>query len=244
MDSWPQAQDDLRDAYETLLARHGKHRVVAEMSRLYGLPLRAVYRRLDAAGVRMAQDRVERPGPGELAADYEADLMSNGERGLAVRLAAKYGVTATSVRKWLENDGLYVPAPRLPGRPITTRCPCGAGATTRYKGQDPPLCLTCYGRAYAADPDSGFRRAGREYIAEVKRSAACADCGGKYPPCVFHFDHVPERGPKLFNIGNGDYAIETIKAEIAKCDIVCANCHAIRTWITRGKPLEDAAVPA
>lgn len=95
-------------------------------------------------------------------------------------------------------------------------------------------------RAYAADPESGFRRAGREYVAEVKKTAVCHDCGNPYPPCVFHFDHVPGRGPKLFNVGNGDYAVETVKAEIAKCDIVCANCHAIRTWITRGKSLDEA----
>jgi hypothetical protein len=54
-----------------------------------------------------------------------------------------------------------------------------------------------------------------------------------------HFDHVPGRGPKLFNLGSGDYSIKTVQAEIEKCDIVCANCHAIRTWISRGKSLED-----
>lgn len=90
-------------------------------------------------------------------------------------------------------------------------------------------------RKYASDPKSPARRKGREYIAEVKSNAVCVDCGGKFPPCVFHFDHVPERGPKLFNIANCDRAIEDVKAEIAKCDIVCANCHAIRTWITREK---------
>lgn len=92
-----------------------------------------------------------------------------------------------------------------------------------------------------ADPAANFKRYGREYVAAVKRDAVCVDCvkegrNGKWPPAVLHFDHVPERGPKRFNIGNGDYAIETVKAEIAKCDVVCANHHAIRTWIMREKP--------
>jgi Zn finger protein HypA/HybF involved in hydrogenase expression len=91
-------------------------------------------------------------------------------------------------------------------------------------------------RTYAADKDSAFRRTARAYIAEVKSNAVCADCGGKFPPCVYHFDHIAERGPKLFNLGSGDYSIKAVQAEIEKCDIVCANCHAIRTWITRDKP--------
>lgn len=57
----------------------------------------------------------------------------------------------------------------------------------------------------------------------------CADCGGRFPLCVMQFDHV--RGEKFANLsvlrsrGN----VQLILAEIAKCDVVCANCHAIRT---------------
>lgn len=44
------------------------------------------------------------------------------------------------------------------------------------------------------------------------------------------FDHV--RGKKSFNIGGGKMgtpSFEAIEVEIAKCDLVCANCHRIRT---------------
>lgn len=65
------------------------------------------------------------------------------------------------------------------------------------------------------------------FLREVK-SKPCADCGNVYPPYVMHFDHV--RGEKLFNIGNRiTIAMSRLLAEIAKCDLVCANCHAIRT---------------
>ena len=57
------------------------------------------------------------------------------------------------------------------------------------------------------------------------------DCGNSFPLCAMQFDHV--RGEKAANIavlrsrGNRAAMIE----EIAKCDVVCANCHAIRTCL-------------
>jgi len=74
------------------------------------------------------------------------------------------------------------------------------------------------------------RQAHRDLIAELK-SVPCADCGVQYPPYVMQFDHV--RGEKLFNIGTAvaqGRSVKTIMTEVAKCDVVCANCHAERTW--------------
>lgn len=45
------------------------------------------------------------------------------------------------------------------------------------------------------------------------------------------FDHV--RGVKFFNIAGGSAAnrrFASVVAETEKCDLVCANCHRIRTW--------------
>lgn len=68
-----------------------------------------------------------------------------------------------------------------------------------------------------------------KYIQEVKQAAKCADCGENYPYWIMEFDHL---GDKLFTIGqrNGrSTSLDTIKVEIAKCEIVCANCHRNRT---------------
>lgn len=210
------------------------------MSAVYGIGVITVRRRLAEEGIRLGRRSLARPPEVVLRVEYGQTVDMHGERASVSLLAATYDVSSFTIRKWLAEAGLRQTTPRIPPRPITDPCPCGAIATTRYKGEDPALCFRCYMRRYAHDQNSGFHRSGREYVAEVKRSAVCHDCGKTYPPCVFHFDHVPGRGPKLFNVGNGDYAIETVKAEIAKCDIVCANCHAIRTWITRGKSLDEA----
>lgn len=67
-----------------------------------------------------------------------------------------------------------------------------------------------------------------DYLNALK-DVPCFDCGIKYPPCAMDFDH---RNPseKKFSIGNSHMAnIATLKREIEKCDIVCANCHRVRT---------------
>ena len=66
-----------------------------------------------------------------------------------------------------------------------------------------------------------------ELIREAK-NAPCTDCGGTFPQEVMDLDHV--RGVKLFNLSNsGQRCPENVIAEIAKCDLVCSNCHRSRT---------------
>ncbi len=72
------------------------------------------------------------------------------------------------------------------------------------------------------------------FIDQYKRSGQCADCGfkGKDFPHVLDFDHQGI-SVKSFNIGSWSRAvlsIETIRTEIEKCELVCANCHRIRTF--------------
>ena len=75
------------------------------------------------------------------------------------------------------------------------------------------------------------RQLARRYVIQVKSDAVCADCQIDYPHYILEFDHVS--GTKIGNIA--DLAREgnlvALKAEIAKCEIVCSNCHAHRTWM-------------
>lgn len=73
-----------------------------------------------------------------------------------------------------------------------------------------------------------LRREHQRIVAEAK-SRPCADCGVVYPPHVMDFDHV--RGSKQWAIGGmkGTVSTRALLDEIAKCDVVCANCHRIRS---------------
>jgi hypothetical protein len=70
-----------------------------------------------------------------------------------------------------------------------------------------------------------------EFLRDLRRRP-CADCGQTFAPWVMDFDH---RDPKTksFSLAAGKVLLkprDILLAEIAKCDIVCANCHAIRTY--------------
>lgn len=68
----------------------------------------------------------------------------------------------------------------------------------------------------------------RNWIREVK-AKPCVDCGIQYPYYVMQFDHIDS---KNFTIANAIHkkTQNQLEQEIAKCDIVCANCHAERTY--------------
>jgi hypothetical protein len=71
----------------------------------------------------------------------------------------------------------------------------------------------------------------RAYI-NKKKEKPCTDCGIRYPFYVMQFDHV--RGVKVAAIAVMKYySWEKIDAELAKCELVCANCHAERTYRRR-----------
>jgi hypothetical protein len=75
------------------------------------------------------------------------------------------------------------------------------------------------------------RNAARQYIRSVKEGQPCADCGIVYPPYVLQFDHIgSDKSFTITEFATTTIDLEKIKAEIAKCEIVCANCHAERTW--------------
>lgn len=61
------------------------------------------------------------------------------------------------------------------------------------------------------------------------KDVPCLDCKQKFPSFVMDFDHV--RGEKEFTISARlELPWERLQAEIDKCDVVCANCHRIRTY--------------
>ena len=72
-----------------------------------------------------------------------------------------------------------------------------------------------------------------DWMRELK-SRPCTDCGGQFHPAAMAFDHPPG-APKRLEISNlvRRGSVGLARTEIAKCEIVCANCHAVRTFIRR-----------
>lgn len=70
----------------------------------------------------------------------------------------------------------------------------------------------------------------RALIAEHK-NVPCMDCGQRLPAVCMDFDHRPaeEKRFEIAKMVGQQRTPSLLLAEIAKCDVVCANCHRIRT---------------
>jgi hypothetical protein len=66
-----------------------------------------------------------------------------------------------------------------------------------------------------------------EYLLVYLREHPCVDCG-EGDPVVLEFDHLRD---KKFGVAQGfrDREWQSVLDEIAKCEVVCANCHRRRT---------------
>lgn len=106
---------------------------------------------------------------------------------------------------------------------------------------------------YARNPDTQRKRvrdraqrldAEVGHLIETAKSVPCLDCGIAYPHFVMDFDHV--RGTKLAEISAARHmrwSIHKIKQEIAKCEVVCANCHRLRTYTRLMEAIREGRKP-
>ena len=74
------------------------------------------------------------------------------------------------------------------------------------------------------------REAINDYVRQYKESNPCKDCGKYYAYWIMDLDHLEN---KTFNVSAHRHhtkSLDTVKKEIEKCDLVCANCHRDRTY--------------
>jgi hypothetical protein len=75
-------------------------------------------------------------------------------------------------------------------------------------------------------------RAVREYVQTLKSTTPCTDCKQTFHFSVMEFDHIGD--DKVCTVSSLVYtrnlSWSRLKAEIAKCELVCANCHRMRSW--------------
>lgn len=69
----------------------------------------------------------------------------------------------------------------------------------------------------------------RRLVLNAIKSKPCTDCGHSFDPVCMDFDHR-DPSTKKFTIASNiaSITLEVLLDEIAKCDIVCANCHRLR----------------
>lgn len=74
----------------------------------------------------------------------------------------------------------------------------------------------------------------RRKFSLLKMGRPCYDCGNVFPPECMDWDHRPGT-TKHFTISTvlGNAPFDSVVDEIAKCDLVCANCHRVRTQSRR-----------
>lgn len=109
---------------------------------------------------------------------------------------------------------------------------------SKKRGGRAEVCKKCHNE-YAAghyrknkekyiDRTNAKRQQYKESFYRWLSGKSCVDCGNNNM-VVLEFDHVT--GEKSYNISNkiGQVPLESMMEEIGKCEIVCANCHRIRT---------------
>jgi hypothetical protein len=76
-----------------------------------------------------------------------------------------------------------------------------------------------------------YRENKRQKLWDYLLNHPCLDCG-EADPVVLDFDHLPEFEKKTNVsklVSSGTWSWATVEAEIAKCEVVCSNCHRRRT---------------
>lgn len=83
------------------------------------------------------------------------------------------------------------------------------------------------------DKAKSDKKAKIAFVRAIKSKTPCTDCHILFPYYVTDFDHL---GDKEFNLNSNDMknvGWNRLKKEIAKCELVCSNCHRIRTHTRR-----------
>ena len=111
----------------------------------------------------------------------------------------------------------------------------------KRKGKRDSICKECRSRYYRQNKNNivfdNHRRLRKKLVDEVTdamKALGCVDCSQVYMPAAMDFDHV--RGTKKFSISNisrssvsDEEMLILLQAELALCEVCCANCHRRRT---------------
>lgn len=121
-------------------------------------------------------------------------------------------------------------------------------AFNRKKGGYSSWCKACHCAFSSTHYDSNknyYKNKARKYNDQIKKThrelmrdmkrVPCADCGNRFPVVAMDFDHLSSSkklAPVSKLLGHNKKVLLT---EISKCEVVCSNCHRIRTALRAGR---------
>jgi hypothetical protein len=71
----------------------------------------------------------------------------------------------------------------------------------------------------------------KQFVRTLKEEGCCEWCGEQHPATLqFHHREPSEKSYDIRYMMNGGWSIKRLSEEIAKCDLICANCHLIHHW--------------
>lgn len=69
------------------------------------------------------------------------------------------------------------------------------------------------------------RRIVRQFLWDYKEDHPCIHCGESDPRCLTFHHRDPRDKAFQINVATRYWRLESIIAEVEKCDVICANCH-------------------
>lgn len=70
-----------------------------------------------------------------------------------------------------------------------------------------------------------------KWLQELKAKSCCQHCPENHPGCLdFHHREGQEKENCVSILVHSGYSLRRIKEEVAKCIILCANCHRKLHW--------------
>jgi hypothetical protein len=175
-----------------------------------------------------------------------------------VRIARELGVAKSSVSVWVRDIAPAREGSARAARPTEAlpvrRLPVWTSGRVRRCGRcglDLPIelfnrlrdghqwwCRRCFAAYFRERGDLHRRQSGaakavrqhalRAHVLEHLTRHPCADCG-EVDPVVLEFDHVTEKIASISSLVADTATQDSVDVEIARCEVVCANCHRRRT---------------
>ena len=86
--------------------------------------------------------------------------------------------------------------------------------------------------------NKSVKKAYKAWWKEYKATLSCNRCGENHPATIdFHHKNPAEKKTSVYELTNNNMGRERVMEEVAKCEVLCANCHRKEHWEEGGNGL-------